>query len=350
MPDPLLYVQAIAAAAVAAAAIVLVLLGLRRSPTAAWLNAACGIAVAAGSMVGLRVEDLQVAFPPASGLDRLLTVVLPAALLIEWIAASPALATRFAWGLRIGLILLTPRILLHGSVYVSDPEAWTAWQAAISFGVCWALLASCWGLMFTLGSRRPGISIPLSLGLAIGSAAATVMMAGYLKGGEAAMPMVAALLATAVVVWGMARRRRGVSGDGPSTRTPTAGSVLPPVLIAVGVIGLFGVLFIGHFFGRVSGGRAVAICLAPLLCWVTEIAALKHQRPWVVGTIRLCLVAVPLVITLALAKRDFDRDLAPLVVMERKNTVQWSGCRVCWRGCGSPEIPPSGVLAAGKGR
>ncbi|WP_372895790.1 hypothetical protein [Stieleria sp.] len=313
MPDPLLYVQATASAAVAAAAIVVVLLWLRRSPTVAWLNAACGIAVAAGLLVGLRVEDLHVAVPPSSGLDRLLLVVLPATLLIEGIAALPAVANRFAWGLRIGLILLTPRILLHGSVYVSDPESWTAWQAAISFGVCWAMLASCWGLMFALGSRRPGISIPLSLGLAIGSAAATVMMAGYLKGGEAAMPMVAALLGTATVVWVMAGRRRGASGEAPSG--------VPPVLIAVGVIGLFGVLFIGHFFGRVSGGRAVAICLAPLLCWVTEIAPLKHQRPWIVGAIRLCLVAVPLVITLTLAKRDFDRDLAPLGVMEREKKI-----------------------------
>ncbi|MCS7470115.1 hypothetical protein NZK35_26010 [Stieleria sp. ICT_E10.1] len=312
MPDPLLYVQATAAAAAAGAAIAVVLLWLPRSPTAAWLNAACGIAVAVGLTVGLRVEDLHVALPPAGGLDRLLLIVIPAALLIESVAALPPVGNRFAWALRIGLILLTPRILLHGSVYVSDSETWTAWQAAISFGVCWALLGSCWGLMFALGRRRPGVSIPLSLGLAIQSAAATVMMAGYLRGGEAAMPMVAALLGTATVAWVMASGRRGVSGERPSTAPP----VLPTVLIAVGVIGLFGVLFIGHFFGRVPGGRAVAICLAPLLCWVTEIAPLKHQRPWIVGTIRLCLVAVPLVITLASAKRDFDRDLAPLVVMQ----------------------------------
>ncbi len=315
MPDPLLYVQATAAAAFAGAAIVVVLLWLRRSPTAAWLNAACGIAVAAGSMVGLRVEDLHVALPPASGLDRLLLIVIPAALLIESIAALPPVGNRFAWGLRIGLILLTPRILLHGSVYLSDPDEWTAWQAAISFGVCWALLASCWGLMFTLANRSPGVSIPISLGLAIQSAAATVMMAGYLKGGEAAMPMVAALLGTTIVIGVVATRRRGVAGKQPSARP----SVLPPVLIAFGVLGLFGVLFIGHFFGRLSGGRGLVICLAPLLCWVTEIAPLKHQRPWIVATIRLCLVSIPLVITLVMAKRDFDRDLAPLVVMEREN-------------------------------
>ncbi|QDV43702.1 hypothetical protein Enr13x_35590 [Stieleria neptunia] len=307
MPDPLLYVQATVAAAVASALIVLALLGPRKSPTAAWRNATCGIAITVGLTVGLWVESLHVAMPPASGLDRLLWIVIPAAVLIESIAAVPRFASRIAWLLRISLVLLAPRILLHGSVYLSDPEEWSVWQAALSIGVCWVLLATCWGRLLALARRSPGVSIPLSLCLALQCAAATVMMAGYLKGGEAAMPMVAALLGATLVVWAISRRRRAKDA---------ARDVVPPtVLIGVGVISLFGVLFIGHFFGRVSGGRALAIGVAPLLCWATEWAPLRHRRPWIVGAIRLALVAVPLLVTLAMAKRDFDRDLAPLVVL-----------------------------------
>ena len=53
--------------------------------------------------------------------------------------------------------------------------------------------------------------------------------------------------------------------------------------------------------------------LSPLLCWVTEIPQLRQRKPWLVGLLRLVLVAIPLLVVLAAAKRDFDRDMAPLL-------------------------------------
>jgi hypothetical protein len=73
-------------------------------------------------------------------------------------------------------------------------------------------------------------------------------------------------------------------------------------------------LFIGRFFGQLSTGRALAILLAPLLCWITELPRLRRQNPWFVGSLRLVLVMIPLAVVLFLAKRDFDRDMAPLFV------------------------------------
>ena len=85
------------------------------------------------------------------------------------------------------------------------------------------------------------------------------------------------------------------------------------MILGIGVVSLFGVLFVGRFFGRLSTGCAIAMLLAPLLCWVTEMPLLRHRKPGLVGLLRLMLVAIPLVIVLTLAKQNFDRDMAPLI-------------------------------------
>jgi hypothetical protein len=79
------------------------------------------------------------------------------------------------------------------------------------------------------------------------------------------------------------------------------------------VVGLFGLLFIGLYFGRLSTAAALAMLLAPLLCWATEIPILRNRSPRIVGSLRLVLVAIPLLVVLSLAKRDFDRNMAPLL-------------------------------------
>ena len=86
-----------------------------------------------------------------------------------------------------------------------------------------------------------------------------------------------------------------------------------PSIVGVGVVGLFGLLFLGRFFGRLSTGCALAMLLSPLMCWVAEIPRLRPRQPWLLGSLRLVLVAIPLLVVLAAAKRDFDRDMAPLL-------------------------------------
>ena len=49
------------------------------------------------------------------------------------------------------------------------------------------------------------------------------------------------------------------------------------------------------------------------ISYATELPLLRRQKPWLVGSLRLVLVAIPLVLVLAVAKRDFDRDMAPLL-------------------------------------
>jgi len=303
MPDPLLYFKAMGATAIVSAIFVLAMARSRRSSNAIWMNSACVLGMGCGLSAGYHVLSLRLAWPPVNALDRFLTVVVPAALTIELIAASQCVSTRVAWFLRVSLAATIPRVLLHGSVYLSGADnQWTVWQAEMALAVSSVLLAGSWSLLAWLSRRSPGASIPFALGLSMLCAGATVMMAGYIKGGAAAFPLAATLAATAAGVWLITQRS--------SVPTDFAASAMP----GIGAVGLFGLLFIGHFFGQLSTASALTVLLAPLLCWVTEHPLLRNRKPWVVGAVRLLLVAIPLVSVLAQAKHAFDRDMAPLLV------------------------------------
>ncbi len=316
MPDPLLYLKALVTAAIVSALIVLAMVatlaksvGIRGKPHAlgergytTWLNLSCVLGIGLGLTVGYVVESLRLSWPPANGLDRFLLIAIPLTLGIELIAGFQTVPRWTAWLLRMSLSAMIPRILLHGSVYLGDsPEAWTAWQAGSAMAVCGALLAAVWSLLSWLSQRSPGVSIPLALCLPIQCAGLTVMMAGYIKGGAAAFPLVATLIATIAATRLM------------SKPTVAAANVSAPAILGIGVVGLFGLLFLGRFFGRLSTDCALTMLLAPLLCWATEIPRLRHQKPRLVGSLRVVLVAIPLLVVLATTKRNFDRDMAPLL-------------------------------------
>ena len=302
MPDPLLSLKAMGAAAIVSATIVLAMGLARRHASTTWLNLACVLGIGLGLVVGYGVASLGLAWPPVNGLDRFLTITVPLVLGIELIAGFPNVPRWVAWLLRMSLAATIPRILLDGSVYLSDSaEGWTRWQTAAALIVCGALLAGVWSLLSWLSQRSPGISVPLALCLPILCAGLTVMMAGYIKGGLAAFPLVATLVATTLVAKLMAKRSVALA------------NLSAPALVGVGVVGLFGLLFLGHFFGRLSTGSALAMLLAPLMCWVAELPRLRHRKPWLVRSLQLVLVAMPLLVVLAAAKRDFDREMAPLL-------------------------------------
>ncbi len=305
MPDPLLYVQAMVSAACVSALCLLAMVAKRRTAGEAWLNSACVPGIGLGLAVGYYVLSLHLAWPPANSLDRFLMIVLPVALGIELLAGFPCVPSWGAWCLRIGLAATMPRILLHSSVYLSGYDSdWPVWRTNAAMAVCAALLMGVWALLALLSKRSPGVSISFALCLTIQCAGLTVMMAGYIKGGAAALPLVATLMATTITARLIAKRSVAVA------------NCCTLAIPGIGVVGLFGLLFIGCFFGRLSTGTALTMLLAPLLCWLTEIPLLRHRQPWQVGSLRLVLVAVPLAVVLGLAKRDFDRDMVPLLGMD----------------------------------
>jgi hypothetical protein len=165
----------------------------------------------------------------------------------------------------------------------------------VSLVVGGALLAAMWAHVSWLSQRSPGVSIPLALALSILSAGMAIMMAGYIAGGAAAV-ILAAALATVTIV----------------ARCITK-CAAPQAIVGAGVIGLFGFVTVGLFFGRLSYASAVAMLFAPPLCWTTELPPLRCQKPWVVESLRLSLVAIPLVVVLGFAALEFQRHTAPLL-------------------------------------
>jgi hypothetical protein len=297
MPEPLLYGKAMIAAALASAACTLMLLGRRRPQSAARGNLTGALGMGLGLTVGYYFLNVRPAWPPASSLDRFLVIVLPIALGIESLGGATLAPPWLARLLRVSWCAAIGMILLHNSVYVSGTRReWSRAEAVVTLAVCGALLAVLWMLVIRLSRRSPGVSLPLTLAMSIQTAGAAIMLGGYLQGGAAAFPLTAALAATALVLW-----RCGELSQAPS-------------LLSVGVVGLFSLLFIGRYFGNLSTISALAILLAPLLSWVTEIPWFRRQRPWVFETLRLAVTATPLVIVLIFAKLEFDRKLGPLLL------------------------------------
>jgi len=307
MLEPLLYLQAMAAAAIVSTTFVLAMVALRRPANTTWLNLASVLGVGLGLVTGYYMLSWRLVWPPINGLDRFLTIVVPATLGIELIAGFVSMPRWIAWFLRLSLAMSIPRILLHGSVYlVGNHEP--LWQAIAAMTVCAPLLAVVWGLLSWLSQRSPRVSIPVALFLSTLSAGLTVMMAGYIKGGVAAFPLAAILVAASLWIRPVTKH------------CATPACLGSPAVLGVGVVGLFSLLLIGNFFGRVSTVYGLAMLLTPLLCWATEMPLLRRRQPWVVGSIGLVLVAIPLLLVLTAAKRDFDRDFAPLLGKVKSST------------------------------
>jgi hypothetical protein len=311
MPDPVLFAKAVAAAAVIGIAVTLAaavafaklqrLIGKQSAPTATRMGVAVILGIVLGSAVGFHLlgeippRSLEGDFPHWSASkvhDRFLVFILPLAVWVELHGAFTIVPRWIVWILRLGLAAATGRVLLHGSSYLQGTASdWSLAQVWTALGVGAVLLAAVWVLLVCLLRRGTGISLPLALSQTCLAAGMTVMLSGYTDGGALGLPLAAAVAGTVLA----ARLLEKLPA--------TEGAV------GVGLVALFGILMMGRFFGELSTGRALVLFVAPLLCWVTELPPLRARRPWLVGTVRLLLVAIPLAIVLGLAKHDFDREM-----------------------------------------
>ncbi|GAA5508693.1 hypothetical protein [Novipirellula caenicola] len=301
MPEPLLYAKTFVIAMVASALFVLAITKLR-VVSAFRLNLVCIIAIAIGVGIGFIAMRLQWQWPAASALDRFLTLVLPAVLVIESITNHQRVPDRIKWGVRFCFALAAARILIHQSVYLTDPDDGKRWQFDCILLLCAGMVTAVWWSLGRLSRRsQDTVSISLALCMSIQSAGVSVMLAGYIKGGAVAIPLTAAILGTALTA-GYAIRR---SQD----KLP----LYPDATIGISVVSLFSVLFIGHFFGRLSAADAMTLMIAPTLCWISEVPVFRNGSKWGVVIVRLVFVATPLMVVLLASKREFDRNYAPLV-------------------------------------
>ena len=322
MPDPFQYTMALLAAfAVSFFAIA----GARSFPR--WracrtANVIEVLVVVAGLFAGYRVLQFEWVWPPANSINRFLTIVLPAAGIVELmsgLAPVPAysearrlkdagLLSFFVLILRIGFFASIGRILLHNSVYLGVSSnisgTWSGGQMFILLTASAVLLTATWGVLTSLAKRDGPGSVVTSLSFSIMTAGISIMLAGYIKGGVAAFPFAASLMGVVAISQFVRPKER--SDDG----RPMQGA------IGLAVTAQFSLLWIGYFFGQLPAIDAVVVFLAPTLCWVSELSFFRRMNSRRRVLLRLVCVAIPLLIQLLIAKRTFDQKLAPLLAFQ----------------------------------
>lgn len=291
MPDPIKL--PLGQAAAAGIAIVLLLVGgwPWRAPCSRRLAVGSVLGVGLGFLAGTWIIGVVVHWPPREDQDRLMFVVMPAAIIVELIAAVIRVRGT-AWILRCLMALGVSPILLYNTSYITDlngpgSREWTPAQSAEIFGGLGGALIVVWALLARLINRAPGRSAPFAISIAAGAAAISVMLSGYGSGGQIGFPLAAAVLGAAI---GSLALKKTVGGE---------------EMIGVGLIGVFSLLVMGRFFGQLPTLNGALILLGLLACWAPELPPLGRAVPRVRGAMRIVLTAVPLLIAVFLAGHKF---------------------------------------------
>jgi hypothetical protein len=275
MPDPITLMQAVFLAAVVAW-----LIGKFNPATA-------GPGVGLGMLVGAWVLGLTPRVPPREALDRVLIILVPAAVLAEMVAAG---GVRWAgWASRMAVAALAAPVLVHGSSYVTDlsgpgSREWTTGLTALMFIALAIALFLVWTGLTALASRA-GRSAAGTVAIAAGGTGVAVMLSGYATGGQLGLPLAAAV-GVFVFVGGWAR----------------------PGAVGVAVVGLFSLLIIGRLFAGLTTLNALVLFTAPLLAWVPELPWIRLLGPRARGGLRVALTAIPVFVTLWLTQQKFAAD------------------------------------------
>ncbi|MFM7073249.1 MAG: hypothetical protein ACKO38_15795 [Planctomycetota bacterium] len=276
-------------------------------------------------------------WPPRNGLERLLVLALPAAVLLEFCLGSldgpppgdrpvpwDRLGRRIAWALFAAAFVPT---LLYGSVHlqVASPESGSPHFALITRGLLGILLAIALekqrGWLLRLERHTADGSVRVGLGLAVGATALLILFGGYLKGGAAALPLAAAILGGALPTLG-ARPTSFVSGDSSTSGNSSTGVVSDSGVVSVAVIALAGWLVVGTSFGNVGVWPALVTWLAPLLAaapdWLGIASSSNGRRRLARVSLRIALVAAPLACVLTLAYREFEQKYRPFTQLDSR--------------------------------
>lgn len=317
MPDPFQYMIALLAAFTASfLAIFISQLAMRATiPSLARFVFMVGLVL--GLLTGYRILGFELRWPPVNALDRFLMIVLPAAMIVEFIgtvrvpdnqhnflfrfSSFSAATVRFAFIVSVG------RVLWHDSVYLSSVESNTNdWPPFIAFGV---LLSGAASLYVALRSSMilafRGVSASLTAGLVMSLLATgmVTMLAGYIKGGAAAMPLAGGICGAALAL------RMAGKKTGPATSHGQ-------FLIGISVTALFSLLWIGRFFGQLTTFDVLMIFLSPHCCWLSEFWPFRDYSNNYRMVIRMAAVALILLVVLFFKWQQFMQKMIPLIAFQ----------------------------------
>jgi hypothetical protein len=299
MPEQERVLRALEVAAATAAAVLLLSGWPWRSPHPARVQLGWTVGVGLAFFLGGLVLGVRLYWPPREDQDRFLGLLLPAVVVVEGLAACANTPRWLLWSLRGVVAASAARVLLDHTTYLTDlagpgTREWTPVEAGLVLGALGLALIAVWALMVPLTHRVPGPWVPLALAGVCAGAAFIVMRSGYLTGGQLGLVLAAALAGATLPVLAV-----------PALQQCTGG-------IGVGVVGLFGLLVIGRFFGQLTTAHAALLFSAPLLCWVPVLLQIPKLPASVRGLLMLGLVGVPVSVAVTQAQEQFKQDAKTL--------------------------------------
>lgn len=301
MPDPVRMLEAVGAAAMTAALVLLLFGWPWRAPGATRIALGWTVGVGLGFAVGCGILKPTLHWPPREDMDRFLLLVMPAVFGIELLAAWERIPRWLLRPLRFLIVVGTARVLLHGSIHLpgsAGTEGPSIAQAGLLLGGLAAALAVEWGLLALLARRAPGRSLPATLALTCAAAGVTVMLSGYASGGQPVLPLAAALTGAAAASLLLSEPPGTTGWLGP------------------GIVGLFSVLVVGHFFAGLTVPNALLLFFAPLLGWLPELPYVCRLRLSLRALVRAVLVTALVTVVLMRAQTKALEKVAPSPVKE----------------------------------
>ncbi|MGQ0634700.1 MAG: hypothetical protein ACT4QC_08820 [Planctomycetaceae bacterium] len=293
MPDPIQVVKALAAAAIVAALAPLLFRRPWRGARAELLSAGGAVAVGLGFLLGALVLGARLRWPPAEDQERLLLIVLPALLLVEWLGAVPQVPRWALWLLRLAFAAAMTRVLLHGTIYISDlagpgTREWSSGKTLATCSGIGTLLFAAWVSLAAIERRSAELSLAIVACVAAVGSGLTIFFSGYFSGGLLGVTLAGALAGATLSA--------AISHSRP---LPLAGAM------RVGVGLLAALLVIGRFFGELPTGLALLLFSAPHLGWLCELPPMRRWRPWARGAIAIALSTVVVGAVVGLSARKF---------------------------------------------
>jgi hypothetical protein len=254
-----------------------------------------------GATTGFWWLGLVPRVPPAAGLDRFLLIGLPAAVVVELVAAAvPAVLAKSS--VRLGVIWLLrgvvaaglAPVVLWGSVYVSGSRReWTVGETAGVYVGIGAAVFGVWFLTAIGNRRRAAWAGAAATTVSLEAAGIAMFLALYLGGGKASLPLAGALagaLAASALYADRAARRAHFE-----------------TLASLAIVGLVGLVLVGRYFSRLGTLEGAALLAAPVATVVVERLLPMKCPAWLVGTAKLAAALLPVLVVLYFAKKAFDQ-------------------------------------------
>lgn len=283
-----------AAAAAGGLAAVIIWMAAWRERTAA---ATAVVAVAAGFALGEWLLAPRPSWPPADVVGRWLLLVMPAAAAVETLAAVRG-DHAWPWVLRMVVAALVAPILLQGTIYIADAggagsRQWSMTRIGFTYGFAAIGLLTGWTTIMAVADHRQGRAVTFALALIVVAAGLAIVMSGYATGGLVGVPLAAALLGAAVA----------------NCRSSDCGALRNAA--GFGTVGLFAMVFVGHWFSSLGALPAVLLLVSPLALLVLQLPRLAWRRGWVLTLAAMAAVSIPVAGAILAALGTFADDAQP---------------------------------------